>query len=41
LGFERAAIARTVPTLRLVVLGDSCYFSDEVLRTSCDGLRSI
>jgi len=41
-GFERAAIARSrVPTPRLVVLWDSCYFSDEVLRTSCDVYRSI
>ena len=33
---SNAFIARRVRTLRLVVLGDSCYFSDEVLRTSCD-----
>src|SRR5882757_3503799 len=28
-----AAIVCRVPTLRLVVLGDSCHFSDEVPRT--------
>jgi hypothetical protein len=39
LPFNRAATRRTLLIMWLVVLGDFCYFSDEILGIFRDGLQ--